>query len=305
MEKIAKQMDAKFIGSFYRHTRRSVTVHPLGGCPMGRTPYQGVVDSHGEVFNYPGFFIADGSVMPGPVGPNPSLTIAALADRFADKVICNYESKRTFLRSDQQTANRYDPTTLRFTEVLRGYISHGERDYARGYQAGRDEDSSIHARLTIYINGVNRFVADPQHRAGVGGHVRLGAHGEHWRVERGDINLFNTSDAPGVLMRYWLYLRAKSGATYTLVGVKRVPDGGNFELWRDTSTLYVHLLHGHVEPEQMQDSQIAAAGKLDMSPIDVLKELTTFRATGPIWRAIWGLGAMLTNGLWKLYRARP
>jgi cholesterol oxidase len=25
--------------------------------------------------------------MPGPVGPNPSLTIAALADRFAEKMI--------------------------------------------------------------------------------------------------------------------------------------------------------------------------------------------------------------------------
>ena len=30
---------------------------------------------------------ADGSVMPGPVGPNPSLTIAALADRFADRIL--------------------------------------------------------------------------------------------------------------------------------------------------------------------------------------------------------------------------
>jgi len=26
-------------------------------------------------------------VMPGPIGPNPSLTIAALANRFADRVI--------------------------------------------------------------------------------------------------------------------------------------------------------------------------------------------------------------------------
>ncbi len=25
--------------------------------------------------------------MPGPVGPNPSLTIAALADRFADRIL--------------------------------------------------------------------------------------------------------------------------------------------------------------------------------------------------------------------------
>jgi len=27
--------------------------------------------------------------MPGPVGPNPSLTIAALADRFADAIVEN------------------------------------------------------------------------------------------------------------------------------------------------------------------------------------------------------------------------
>ena len=61
---------------------------------MGRNKDEGVVDSHGEVFDYPGFFVADGSVMPGPVGPNPSLTIAALSDRFAEKVIENYEQKR-------------------------------------------------------------------------------------------------------------------------------------------------------------------------------------------------------------------
>jgi cholesterol oxidase len=64
-----------------------ITVHPLGGCPMGRRPAEGVVDSHGEVFGCPGLHIADGSVMPGPVGANPALTIAALADRFADRIV--------------------------------------------------------------------------------------------------------------------------------------------------------------------------------------------------------------------------
>ncbi len=38
-------------------------------------------------FGHPRLHVADGSVMPGPVGPNPSLTIAALADRFADRMI--------------------------------------------------------------------------------------------------------------------------------------------------------------------------------------------------------------------------
>jgi cholesterol oxidase len=66
---------------------RVITVHPLGGCPMGRHEGEGVVDANGEVFGCPGLYVADGSVMPGPVGPNPSLTIAALADRFSDGIL--------------------------------------------------------------------------------------------------------------------------------------------------------------------------------------------------------------------------
>jgi len=54
---------------------------------MGNSAAEGVVNASGEVFGYPGFVIADGSVMPGPVGPNPSFTIAALADRFADYLL--------------------------------------------------------------------------------------------------------------------------------------------------------------------------------------------------------------------------
>ena len=84
-EEIAEALGAKFERNPTWYLGRLITVHPLGGCPMGRSAAEGVVDPYGEVFGYPGFTIADGSVMPGPVGPNPSLTIAALADRFADR----------------------------------------------------------------------------------------------------------------------------------------------------------------------------------------------------------------------------
>jgi cholesterol oxidase len=67
--------------------KRVITVHPLGGAPMGRNSGEGVVDPYGNVFGYPGLHVADGSVMPGPVGPNPSFTIAALADRFCDRML--------------------------------------------------------------------------------------------------------------------------------------------------------------------------------------------------------------------------
>ena len=66
---------------------RALTSHPVGGCAMAASAGEGVVDTWGEVFGSPGLFVADGSVMPGPVGPNPSFTIAALADRFAERMI--------------------------------------------------------------------------------------------------------------------------------------------------------------------------------------------------------------------------
>jgi cholesterol oxidase len=86
---IAGVLDAKFMDSPGWHLSRLVTVHPLGGCPMGRDDREGVVDSYGQVFGYPGLVIADGSVMPGPVGPNPSTTIAALAHRSAEQIIAS------------------------------------------------------------------------------------------------------------------------------------------------------------------------------------------------------------------------
>ncbi|MCG5052080.1 MAG: GMC family oxidoreductase [Myxococcales bacterium] len=91
MKILSHQMGAKFQDNPLWWFKRLVTVHPLGGCPMGRHAQEGVVDDHGEVFENPGLFVADGAVMPGPVGPNPSLTIAALADRFANRVIANHK----------------------------------------------------------------------------------------------------------------------------------------------------------------------------------------------------------------------
>jgi cholesterol oxidase len=67
--------------------KRVITVHPLGGVPMGTGPNEGVVDRWGEAFGHPGLHVVDGSVMPGPVGPNPSLTIAAFGERAASHIV--------------------------------------------------------------------------------------------------------------------------------------------------------------------------------------------------------------------------
>lgn len=60
-----------------------VTPHALGGCNMGSTSQDGVVNHKGEVFGYRNLYVADGSIIPEAIGANPSKTIAALAERIA------------------------------------------------------------------------------------------------------------------------------------------------------------------------------------------------------------------------------
>ncbi len=61
------------------------TAHILGGCTMGNTPQEGVINDKHEAFGYPGLYVCDGSVIPVNLSVNPSLTITALAERFASQ----------------------------------------------------------------------------------------------------------------------------------------------------------------------------------------------------------------------------
>lgn len=86
MERITKYWNGSFKDNLIWYLNRVITVHPLGGCPMGEDAGEGVVNREGEVFNVPGLYVIDGAMMPGPVGANPALTIAAIAERCADRI---------------------------------------------------------------------------------------------------------------------------------------------------------------------------------------------------------------------------
>jgi hypothetical protein len=73
--------------SIVQPQKARLTAHPLGGCRMGETIETGVVDHRGEVFGYPGLYIADASVFCGPPVCAPSLVIASLSRRISDMII--------------------------------------------------------------------------------------------------------------------------------------------------------------------------------------------------------------------------
>lgn len=79
-----------------------LTVHPLGGCPMGTSHANGVVDHLGRVFRRPGgsaggdafhdgLVVLDGSIVPASLGANPALTIAAIARHAAETLATSWK----------------------------------------------------------------------------------------------------------------------------------------------------------------------------------------------------------------------
>jgi hypothetical protein len=61
--------------------------HLVGGCRMGFSPEDSVVDADHRTWGVPNLFIADGSVMPTQGAANPALTIMALASRLARRLV--------------------------------------------------------------------------------------------------------------------------------------------------------------------------------------------------------------------------
>jgi len=98
MEAAMRRISGALGGDFMRSPpwrppfRRLLTAHPLGGCVMSDSPGQGVVDHRGEVWGHPGLYVTDAAVIPGPLAVNPSLTIAALAERAAHWMVHGSEA---------------------------------------------------------------------------------------------------------------------------------------------------------------------------------------------------------------------
>jgi cholesterol oxidase len=76
--------------TWYHPFRKNITVHSLGGCVLADDPAAGVtsaaIPTFGQVFGYPGLYVADGALLPSAVGANPTATISAVSERVAEGI---------------------------------------------------------------------------------------------------------------------------------------------------------------------------------------------------------------------------
>jgi cholesterol oxidase len=288
-------------------------VHPLGGAPMGHHAGEGVCDPWGEVYGHPGLYIADGSALPGPVGANPSLTIAALADRMSTRLLETTGHVRVSpvggavsdaTRDPEDAGGLPDRTSLSFTEEMKGFYTDGENAPGPGEEAGREAGRTLGFRLTITVDDVERFLKEPEHTARAEGWIDAAGCGGRRQVQRGWFNLFSPGDAPDRrLMRYRLHFTDEANRPRTLSGWKDIRRHPASRLWPDTTTLYFRLLDGHVLDGGDDTAAITGAGILHLGVDDFARQLTTFRTSGPHGAsALERFAGFFLGELWDLYR---
>ena len=84
---LAKRIDA-FPSSSINEVVANIptTAHILGGAAMASSPADGVIDAWNRVYGYDNLYVVDGSMIPGNLGVNPSLTITAMAEHAMSRI---------------------------------------------------------------------------------------------------------------------------------------------------------------------------------------------------------------------------
>lgn len=256
------------------HDRR-LSVHPQGGCSMGKDETRGVSGEDGEVFGCPGLYVMDAAAFPGPVGVNPSATIAAIAEYKARLFLEKHGRDTAELDSEREEATRYvnkqrgalDPfgssgqvypgpddaePIHRSAEPIHQALGIGFKEKMSGNVAGSSGDRKIDTALRVKIDDLGAFLA----RHARDGIARAPIVWGSLQVEGNPcveldparsymkIMVDRGIDATGREVRtlqYYLVPKGADASQNRLEGKKTVRDDEGFDAWDDTTTLFFQL----------------------------------------------------------------
>ncbi|WP_179223267.1 GMC oxidoreductase [Microbacterium sp. Yaish 1] len=253
--------------------RTPVTVHALGGVPVGTDRNNGVVGHDRQVHGYPGLYVMDGAALPGSTGVNPSATILATAERAIELFI------RTTLgnphwQAPEMTTTRPLPVPEDAASAWmqrRRYVT--EEDGVTIHETIRevplDRPGAGCLDVTLSMPSLARFNEDPLRHLDVTGTLSLAdLPGTH--AVTGTFQLF----PPGrdYLMRYDLRFVDGTEREWTAVGVKKQVGRGILARYRSTTRVALTV--------RAADGTQAFTTHLRILPLDVVRNGASVRGTG-------------------------
>lgn len=300
-----------------------ITVHPLGGCPMGQDRMRGVVNHKCQVFDghadagpdavHAGLYVCDGAIIPRPLGVNPLLTITALSER----AMIHLARDRDWTFSDKPKLDApllvaapggrdtTKPAGVEFTERMSGFVSNAvDMPYETAAARGKEADTRFSFTVTVLIEDVDRFIADKQHSGRLTGSVDCPALSpDPLEIFDGEFNLMRLDEETVETKRfeYRFSLGARDGSEYYFEGYKVVRSDKGLDLWGDTTHLFVDIGKG----AKAQLGHVAR-GILEIAPADFYLQMQTLKATGgedsaDRFRAIGKFGRFFSRELFETY----
>jgi cholesterol oxidase len=186
-------------------------------------------------------------------------------------------------RSDERedivagSRNSGPPLGFKFTETMGGYISPGAHDFRAAEYLGRKQGNRLRFTLTVTVDDLRAFIADPAHRAQLTGTVEADRFGGVRPVEPGTFHLFMQDENGRKQMRYAFRFRDVEGRTYRFEGFKDVHNDYVLDFWKDTTTLFVTVWRDAPGGYPGQ-GQVAATGVLHIRPVDLVPQVLSMRA---------------------------
>ncbi|SDQ44614.1 cholesterol oxidase [Quadrisphaera sp. DSM 44207] len=273
----------------WRLFRQPVTVHNLGGCRMATSPDEGVVDVDGQVFGHPGLHVLDGAALPGATGGNPSLTIAAVAERCAQVAVRRMTGDASWEPPERAAVRRGgipEDVAVASTRARRPEPPPCAGVVFSEVMAGRLGDDRVTLRLTARIADLRAFLRDPRHPVALTGTVDVeGLTPAPASVLEGVLHLLvpAAEDPRGRTMAYELVFADGAGVHRVLRGRKDVPGTGGAMPWRTTTRLGVVLDPAEDPDEGSVPGSRGTAGSrgtFTISPLGVVRLVASARATG-------------------------
>lgn len=266
-----------------------ITVHPLGGCGMADVADAGVVNAACQVFSgatgnavHDGLYVCDGAVVPRSLGVNPLLTITALAERACMLMVQGKGLADNWSETSQPAAPKPEPALgIQFTETMRGHIAlfsaaETQLDFVAAAADGKQNDREFLFTVTVVSDALDSLVNTEAHPATLlGTAIAPALSAKPLIALGGGFQLFvRDPDIVGQRrMVYRMALASEEGPRYFLYGYKLVKDEAGFDVWNDTTTLYISLHAGDDEK-----SPVLGRGILHIAPEDFAKQMLTMRA---------------------------